>query len=286
MTAPTAANSARAELDLVQEELRDIAADIVDRRTADTNTKAGFGVYAIPGTDPAAELGRHIEREVFSEFFGNSPQLLAEEYSAYEENSVFITVLDHRRRLPAGVMRVIMPSATASQKSLDDIERVWKKDPTETLQTAGVDSRSPHVWDVATLAVTGDYRGGATQGLVSLALYQGLAGASLRHEVQWWVAVLDVVVLDLIQKQTTRPFRYFRGVEPLRYLDSPSSVPVWADVPDWERRIAAADPAMHELLCLGSGLEEAVSLPDWSEWPASRASTSGTSAAGTGLEYR
>src|SRR5579875_1985596 len=81
-----------------------------------------FGVYVLRSEDPAAELGRSLERAVFLEAFGNTPELLEVEYSPYESASLFLVVVDHRRRLPAGVMRVICPGGPAGLKSLNDLE--------------------------------------------------------------------------------------------------------------------------------------------------------------------
>lgn len=252
----TADHRPPSHLDLVRLELGELVDGIVG-----PDATAPFGVYALEGGDPAAELGRHVERRVFGEYFGNSPHLLAAEYGPYEYSSLFLCVVDHRRRVPAGVIRVILPGPAGS-KSLHDLETVWGQDLDDVCARSGVMFDPDRIWDVATLAVESDYRGATTNGLVSLALYQALASTSLACAVGWWVTVLDVVVLDLIQTQTQEPFSAFAGVEPMRYLDSPSSVPVWCDIGDWERRLASSDPAMYDVLCRGTGLEEAVAPVD------------------------
>ncbi len=85
-----------------------------------------------------------------------------------------------------------------------------------------------------------------------------------RHrDVRWVLAILDLVVLDLIQQGTGRPFSTFDGVEPMSYLDSPSSLPVWCDLEDYDQRLAITDPGMHEILFQSRGLEAAVSIPSW-----------------------
>lgn len=239
-------------IDLVKLELQELTDSVID-----PSAEQAFGLYAWESGHAGAELGRHIERVVFQEYFGNSPELMAAEYAAYEPASVFFCVVDHRRRLPAGVMRVIRPGERGF-KSLHDMERGWERSLDDVLARTRLSLDPDRVWDVATLAVDAEYRGDKTNGLISLALYQALATAALRAGVGWWVTILDVVVLDLLQTQTQRPFSYFHGVAPKRYLDSPSSVPVWCDIPKWERRLGALDPAMHEIICQGRGLEAAV----------------------------
>lgn len=246
-------------LDLVTAELHELVDGLVG-----VPPSQPFGLYALPSAHPAAELGRHVEREVFGKFFGNSPQLLAEEYGPYEAASFFFCVVDHRRRVPAGTTRVVLASDVGF-KSLDDVGLVWGDQPRDVVQRAGMPFAPERTWDVATLAVADDYRGETTNGLVSLVLYQALATASLGCGIEYLVSILDLVVLDLIQTQTHEPFSFFPGVGPKRYLDSPLSVPVWCDLTRWSRRLAQLDPNLHEVLCQGRGLEAAVATPDWDQ---------------------
>ncbi|MBI2168640.1 MAG: hypothetical protein HYU28_03940 [Actinobacteria bacterium] len=243
--------------------------------------EAPLGAYVVAGTEAAAELGRHLERAVFGEVFGNTPELLAAEYGPYEETSVFLLVLDHRRHVPAGVIRLILPSP-AGHKSLRDLEHVWGLEPVAAFEAAGAPFHPERIWDVATLAVDDDYRGERTGGLVSLALYQATATLGLRAPIAHLVAVLDTVVLGLIQQVARSPFTPFPGAEPMRYLDSPESLPVVCDLPAWAARLRPADPALHEVLCEGRGLEAAIAPPDWGQALEIVRRLSGTGPATTG----
>jgi hypothetical protein len=219
-----------------------------------------FGVYVLAGSDPEAELARSVERDVFYEFFGNTPELLAEEYDRYEDASLFLCAVDHERDRAAGIMRIITPSA-AGFKSLDDIGRAWGEPPHEVLRRSGVELERDALWDIATLAVAPEYRGDATGGMVSLALYQALGVLATARDVRWLVAILDLVVLDLIQDRTRRVFSRFDGLEPRNYLDSPASLPVYSDVLEYRSRVALLDRPLYELIFEGKGLEAVVSLP-------------------------
>ena len=240
-------------------DLRSLAHDTIE---AAGRHDEPFGLYVIPSSRPAAELVRTVEREVFLEYFDNTAEMLASEYDAYESASVYLCVMDHRREVAAGAMRLILPSP-AGLKTLDDLERAWSEPPHEVMARSGLDLPARQVWDIATIAVSPDYRGAATDGLISLSLYQGVIQLALERDVRWVLAILDLVVLDLIQNGTGRPFSPFVGIEPMSYLDSPSSLPVWCDLHDYGQRLSLTDPVMHEILFLGSGLEAAVSLPHW-----------------------
>ena len=241
----------------------DAQQDLVDDLIASHERgHTAFGVYVLQSDEPAAELGRSVDREVFLEFFGNTAELLAEEYDPYEDSSVFICVVDHVQRCPAGVMRVILPSPLGF-KSLHDIEGRWGE-PIEDLMTrSGVTLERSELWDVATLAVRGGYRGEASGGLVSLALFQALAMLAPARGRRWAVAILDVIVLDMIQTEFLRPFTMLDGLAPKRYLDSPSSLPVLLDATDFESRLRFRAPSMAEILFDGRGLETVVSTPPW-----------------------
>jgi hypothetical protein len=263
-----------ATLDPVLEELRALTGRFI--QTAGGATEP-FGLYVLAANRPESELARHIEREVFGEYFGNTPELLVAEYGAYEAATLFLCVIDHRRRLPAGMMRLVLPSP-AGLKSLADIEMAWDQRPPDVLARTGLAFDDDRVWDITTLAAGPDYRGRATNGLVSLALYQGVVQAALRCNVRWFVTILDLIVLDLIQQATSKPFQLFAALEPLRYLDSPASLPVFCDLEEYLPRLQTADPSMYEILADGRGLEAAVRPPDWERalaglLPAGRAQT-------------
>ncbi len=220
-----------------------------------------FGAYLFRVDEPGAELGRYLERTVFMEAFGNSPQLLADEYDRYEASSVFICVVDQMRRLPAGVMRVLLPSP-AGFKSFDDIEAVWGEPASEVIERTGLALDPDRTWDIATLAVGGDYRGKATTGLVTMGLYQTLTLAARNCGIEWFVAILDMPVFRMIRWKLHMAFAGYKGVAAMPYLGSPASMPAWCDVNESERRLKAKDPDLHAILVEGTGLEPALRSVD------------------------
>ncbi len=218
---------------------------------------APLGVYLFRSSDPASELARHVERIVFLETFGNTPELLDKEYAPYEEASIFLCVVDHLRHLPAGTMRVLLPSELGF-KTLDDTLPVWGETIGAMAARTGIDIDLARTWDIATLAVAPEYRGKATMGLVSMGLYQALALATPRCGIEWLLAILDVPVFRMIRWKLRMPMAGFKGVTVRPYLGSPASMPVWCSVSDTERRIAASDPELHDLYFNGVGMEPAV----------------------------
>lgn len=221
-----------------------------------------FGMYVLESDDPAAQLARIVERDVFYEAFGNSPELLEAEYGPYEEASVFLCVIDHAERQAAGVLRLIMPSTTGL-KSVIDLEHEWDLPLSECIERHGLAIDPSLLFDMATLGVSPPYRGAGTAGLVSTSLYQMMSLLAVRNGLEWAIAILDQVVLRQINGAFSRPLTPLPGTEPKRYLDSASSQPVFIDVNDYRARIQLLDPALHSLLFDGRGLEAAMSYPDW-----------------------
>ena len=247
-------------VDIVRAEL----AELVDELTAVRAPTQPFGVYVCRSHERGAELGRFVERGVFLEVFGNTPEQLAHEYDQYEPGSIFITVVDHARRVPCGMMRVLVPSP-AGFKSLDDVLVGWGEPLPELLGRVDDQWDLDRVWDLATLAVSPEYRGEAALGLVTQALLQTLTMLGAGWGVDRYVAILDVPVLRMLQWRIGRPFDAFPGVDAREYLGSAASKPVWGSRHAWSAHLAATDPILHELFFEGRGLEPVISTPPWDD---------------------
>ena len=246
-------------VDLVREEMRELASSVID---AAGNPEEPFGQYVFLPDEPQAALARYVERTVFQKWFGNSPELLDSEYKPYAPSTVFLCIIDHQRRLPAGMARMTLPAANGF-KTLNDIEAIWKRPLAETLEATGLDWDFGRVWDVLTIAVMDEYRGKATEGLLTLSILQfGTQGPRLCGG-RWSVTVMDLNVLRLVQEMVGTPYQRFPGVETISYLDSPASVPVYVDFDEWLPRLAIADPGLHELMSAQAGITGVVRGPAW-----------------------
>jgi hypothetical protein len=246
----------RPDVDLVRSELTGLVDRLVDGDPAEP-----LGLYVVEGADPAAELGRWVERAVFQQAFGDTPALLREEYGPYEDASLFFCVIDHRRRVPAGVIRAITPSP-AGLKSLVDLERFSGRPAAEVLRDSGAYFDPQRTWDLATVAVAPEYQGPGRSGPVSQALFLGLGTTSTFHDIRHAVTVLDVIVLRYVQWQFHKPFRNYLGVPPKPYLGSPMSCPMWSDIGEWRARMVRDVPHLEDLLFRARGLEGVVRLPE------------------------
>jgi hypothetical protein len=223
----------------------------------DTSVPEPFGTYFFTANEPGAEIARQLERDVFLDAFGNTPAMLHHEYNCYEPTSVFLCVIDHRRRVCAGMMRVIMPlPGGPGLKSLNDVEPGWGETAAVLLARSEFDLDPDLTWDIATLAVDRDYRTGIALGMMHIGLYQALARLAKNFGIQWFVAILDYAVYRLIRLQLRRAFIAFGEEHP--YLGSARSVPAVCPVEHAEKEVRDSDPILHELIYVGSTIKDAL----------------------------
>jgi hypothetical protein len=220
-------------------------------------TREPFGVYLFETDEAAAALGRHVEYAVFSEAFGDTLEGLTKQFRPYEQASFFICVVDHLRRLPVGMMRVLIPSP-AGFKSLNEIEPIWGIPAASLIESNGLALDPRSTWDVAMMGVLSDYRDGATGGLVNMALFQALARCAHACDIRWFVAVLTVPAFRMIRWKLHLIFAGYDGITPRQYQGSPASIPAWCDVACAEQKLADADGDLYRVLIEGVGLEPAV----------------------------
>ncbi|OJF13161.1 hypothetical protein BG844_16725 [Couchioplanes caeruleus subsp. caeruleus] len=209
-----------------------IVADFLDAHP----TPRGRFVSAVvgPGTQ-LADVGRALERQVFERTFGNDAAVMAGEYGPYEANSIFFVVLDRRRRVPAGVARMI-ESTGRGVKTIDDAPRHIGVGTADILAAHGMDGG--RVWDCATLAVLPEYRGSRSSLIVSSLLYRTFLVIGGRRGVRHAVAMLDRGAYRNIGMLGT-PLRPLAGSGPFAYLGSPENRAVYMDFPAIAPAVAA-----------------------------------------------
>jgi hypothetical protein len=151
----------------------------------------------VADTPAERDAAREVEARVFLQAFGNTPEVMEQEYGPYEDRSRFVTVIDEEGGGALGVARLIL-DATAPVKTLVDVAgEPWHLDVVDSLGTAGLAGRP--VWDVASLAVDRRYRSGASGAEVIVALCHGVHRYSLDCGVEGLVTVLDDRILRVVR---------------------------------------------------------------------------------------
>jgi hypothetical protein len=188
-----------------------------------------FGCYLIANSSPFSDLARGVECCVFQQFFGNDPAIMSEEYAGYEAQSSFFLVVDRQLQQTAGACRVIENSAHGL-KTLNDIAReplsISRDRVTRFHGIATLDA----CWDVSSVAVLKEYRGGGTGHLVSTMLYGLLRAEASSAGIDHFVAVLDTHAFHQIVDTLGVPFVSIAGSAPFAYLGSDSSIAAYVSV--------------------------------------------------------
>ncbi|MGH9044878.1 MAG: hypothetical protein ACRDVP_08635 [Acidimicrobiales bacterium] len=217
-----------------------------------------LGVYCFRPESSAAALPLSLEDEVLEGALAPGPAALAgDSFTPYDDASLLICVLDHRRGMPAAAARLVLPSH-AGLKSLQELPNLWGISAREMFAASEFDYDPNHTWDLASLMVAHDYRAPAFQGTATLAICQAVSLLGLRTGFRWTLALLHLPVLRMLQWRLHRPFNEFTSLEPTPYLDSPATLPAWMHLGEWHRRLAARDPHLHQMMVEGTGLEPAV----------------------------
>ena len=221
-------------------------------RTETDGPRAPWRLRLVTGDERIAAVG--CETAVFSQWYGNTAELLDAEYGPYDDQTVFLAVLDAGGEAVASA-RLICPGPRGLKTLVDLGRRPWCADVPAALHTAAIDSSS--CLDIATLGVR---RGLRAQGIyASAALYHGLFRLTRANNIRSVVSVLDDRVRDLLDV-VSLPLGPIPGAWAAPYLGSTSSTPVFGHcgpMIDRQRRI---NPEAHRLISWGEGLQ-GIDLP-------------------------
>lgn len=238
-------------VDLASERLRGLARSVIPRGISQP-----FGAYCFGPFDPAAELARAVESSVLLQSYGITPESIRAEYGEYEASSLFFCILDHRREVPAGAVRIILPTAGGpGMKTVNDLPRMWDGTADEYLGRQMLPCDLARTWDIATLAVAPEYRSPIATGLVAMGLYQSGLRTAIELGFEWMIAVIDMAVFRMSRTRFHQPFVAF--AEARSYLGS-ECLPVYLSVPAYRQQLAVVDPPMHGIMFEGVGIEPAL----------------------------
>lgn len=238
-------------VDLSSERLRGLARSVIPR-----GINQPFGAYCFGPFDPAAELPRAVESAVLLQSYGITPEMIRAEYGEYESSSLFFCILDHRREVPAGAVRIIMPTvAGPGMKTVNDLPQIWDETAEEYVTQHTLPCDLSRTWDIATLAVAPEYRSPLATGLVAMGLYQSGLRTAIELGFEWMIAIIDEAVLRMSRTRFHQPFIAFAEGRP--YLGSDCS-PVYLSIADYRSRLAVIDPPMHGIMFEGVGIEPAL----------------------------
>lgn len=197
------------------------------------------------------DSAKECEAEVFSRWFGNTREQLAQEYDPYDDSTVFLTIADRDNQVQ-GCIRLLAPGGRRGLKTLVDIGgEPWGVDGLRSAASVGIDLRSS--WDVATLGVHPRIRG-ADGSKLSRALFHGLLAVARVNRMSSAMAILDERVRRMMTAMglITHPLP---GTATGPYLGSRASTPVYCHLTPMLENQRRRFPDAYRLVTLGIGLD-------------------------------
>jgi hypothetical protein len=222
-----------------------------------------YGVYFIHGEDPRSGLSRSVELERFGDSFNNDVPLMRRLYGQFEDVGAteIITVVDHEEHLPCGVIRTVRNTAEYGCRILNDLQKhgedgwglTWDEIVARSRFAA---TRADEITDIPTVAVAIKYQGHRKADGVSKALYAGLMQQGLRSDAKTWVCSLDRIPYILVQAAAKDIMQEFDGVPGQPYYGAPDTVPLWANIWDYEYYLRTQHPDAYAMYAHSVGLDD------------------------------
>jgi hypothetical protein len=163
---------------------------------------------------------------------------MVDAYGPYEDYSAFFLVVDREQRCAAGALRVIEHSAQGL-KSLNDLDGPPLHLSLEEVLDAHEIDDLESCWDIGSLAVLKEYRGAATDHIVSTMLYGYSFAEVHRRRIKHVVTILDKHAYAQLVELMGVPFKPIAGTGPFSYLGSENSRACYGYVPDSVRSMEA-----------------------------------------------
>lgn len=222
---------------LSEPELAKLTADLVATKSTGDSPHQ-FLCFRVPGDSVYANIGRHIEREVFESSFGNSSETMALEYGAYDisNRSTFFITIDRRELVAAGTARMIHNSA-AGFKTLNDLDKFLMipsgGSAVSQFQAQHGVANLDACWDHATLAVRKPFRHAGAFAGISVQLHRASYVSALELGIDHLVSILDIRALKQIRDFLGVPFAPLCETPGFPYLGSAHSQAVYGFYPEF-----------------------------------------------------
>jgi S-adenosylmethionine decarboxylase len=205
--------------DLTRNEVHNLTKDYL----AQPNLPRGrfVGIYAT-GNDKISNAGRWLERDVFEDTFNHDEKEMADLYGTVENDSFFLIVFDRRKRLPAGVMRLVGGNA-AYGLTLAEAPTYLPFTEKQIKKYHGI-SDGEKAWDVATMAIAKEYRGKIVSQVAVSGLLERMFGLlGDKENIKHVFTMLDAKARRSFDSIGI-PFREMHGhMESFPYKNSPAT---------------------------------------------------------------
>lgn len=210
-TVPSTITTPVVKYTLTEDEIRRLSTRLL--REQPPRTRDRYICYHLQGTDEFSNLGRHIEREVFEEKFGNDDAWMRKLYSAYDGISTIFVIIDQEDMRPIAALRVIRHSPIGFL-TLSEMKRIQGL-PVESFEKNYQIHDFDKLWDYGTLAIPQKYR--TLEGhLITAIIYRAAILRSRYEGIEAFMGIVDITLIRTLQflgvpmwrMIETQPFEY------------------------------------------------------------------------------
>ena len=196
------------------------AQGVVDDLLDSSRGRARFSVHLAEPGDDAAALSLQVAADVFLRAFGNTADLLRNEYADLVPSMRHVVVLDRAARTAVG-SAILQVSPAGELKTIVDVARPpWAVPSDEALRALGLSAHDTTAADLLLLSVQPGYR---RHGIGTLLLY-GAWVATAGMCLDSWTAILDDPLLAGLRAMSRGAVRPIAPSRP--YLGSRGSTPI------------------------------------------------------------
>lgn len=221
--------------ELLPDEIDELTAELLSERASEIPEEIRYITIEVDGNDNKyANIGRHLEREVFEESFGNDSEEMIREYGPYEPASVFFISFDRELSKATGALRAIGNSSRGLKTLNDAQSEPFNVSIDEAVQYHNIDNLD-EVWDIGTAAVLPEYR--SSRSMPSVQLYRTMYLSALKHGIKHLISVVDDKLIRTLRDNFGIPFVNLAGSSYGPYLGSEKSHAVYAFIPEFDEKM-------------------------------------------------
>jgi GNAT superfamily N-acetyltransferase len=195
---------------------------LVDELLESADGTRRFSVQLAGPDDVGALLSLQVAADVFLDAFGNTAQLLREEYAALLPSMTHLVVLDRVTRTAVGSLILQAAPAEELKTVVDLAGEPWSMPTDDALSALRLSRGDRTAVDQLLVAVRPEYR---NVGLAQLLLYAGWV-LSVERGIHLWTAILDEPLRRGMNELTRGALVPIGGAATRQYLGSAASTPI------------------------------------------------------------
>jgi len=229
------------DYDLSDDEKKHLILELLEEREPTGNQSTVC--YQLDAANPQdakyTNIARTLERTRFERRFGNTTDIMHEEYGPWEKQSIFFLAIDMNTAETVSALRAIHDGPNGF-KTPKDLGKEFGDSEYEKhiFEHYGITDPST-CWDLGTAAADEGHPGGAVW------VYRGMYVGSQKAGIKHFFSMVDEKPFETMEKLGF-PFKPLDGANWMAYAGSKKSLPVYGDAPTFEASVREQEKAISD----------------------------------------